>query len=136
MEGKRRELVYGSTECTISCIVANAGTSSVISGEIGEAVGSKVWIINPSDVHELVKPGEVGELVVEGPLVSPAYLNNDTQTEAKYIKRPKWSTTQTRHRMYRTGDLVRCIPENETLVYVSRVDNQVKIHGQRLELGK
>lgn len=38
-------------------------------------------------------------------------------------------------RVYLTGDLVRYSPDG-SLIYVSRKDNQVKINGQRLEIGE
>jgi acyl-coenzyme A synthetase/AMP-(fatty) acid ligase len=122
------KLVYGSTECTISCVVPDASTSTVVPGEIGRPFGSQVWVVKPSDGSDLrlVTEGEVGELVVEGPLVARGYMNNSTRSESKFIKRSA-------HRMYRTGDLVRRL-EDGRLVYVGRVDNQLKIRGQRLEL--
>jgi len=49
-----------------------------------------------------------------------------TENASKFIKHPTY-------RIYRTGDLVRGL-ENGRLVYVGRVDNQVKIRAQRLEL--
>ncbi|KAK3311739.1 hypothetical protein B0H66DRAFT_596325 [Apodospora peruviana] len=127
------KLIYGSTECTISCVVqvTDANARSIVPGEMGFAVGSRAWVVNPTDYQILAKDGEIGELVLEGPLVSRGYLNNAAQSEAKYIKAPKWSDYT--HRMYRTGDLVRRLDDGR-LVYVGRVDNQVKIRGQRLEL--
>lgn len=123
------KLIYGSTECTISCVVPDAGTGAVVPGEIGRPFGSRAWVVESSSHGSdlrLVTEGEVGELVVEGPLVARAYMNRPTESESKFIKRPA-------HRMYRTGDLVRCLDDGR-LVYVGRVDNQVKIRGQRLEL--
>lgn len=37
--------------------------------------------------------------------------------------------------MYRTGDLGRWLPDN-TLEYLSRIDNQIKLNGHRIELGE
>jgi len=122
------KLVYGSTECTISCVVPDASTGTNVPGEIGRPFGSRAWIVKPNNKSRLslVTEGELGELVVEGPLVARGYMNNPTQSESKFIRGPA-------HRMYRTGDLVRRL-EDGRLVYVGRVDNQVKIRGQRLEL--
>ena len=123
------KLVYGSTECTISCVVPDAGTGTVVPGEIGRPFGSRAWVVKSSSDGsdlKLVTEGEVGELVLEGPLVARGYMNSPSESESKFIKRPA-------HRIYRTGDLVRRLDDGR-LVYVGRIDNQVKIRGQRLEL--
>ncbi|KAM7197150.1 hypothetical protein V8F33_005809 [Rhypophila sp. PSN 637] len=128
------KLIYGSTECTISCVVqvTDGNAHSIVPGEIGFPVGSRAWVVDSTDHQILAQVGEMGELVLEGPLVSRGYMNNTAQTEAKYIRSPKWCTDLS-YRMYRTGDLVRRLHDGR-LVYVGRVDNQVKIRGQRLEL--
>ena len=132
------KFIYGSTECTVSCVVPDAGASTIEPGEIGRPTGSHAWVINPQNPQELVEDGEIGELLIQGPLVARGYLGDQAQTQAKFIGPPKWfdatqELTRTRQRMYRTGDLVRRLA-NGRLVYVGRSDNQVKIHGQRLEL--
>ncbi|KAM7214662.1 hypothetical protein V8F06_009983 [Rhypophila decipiens] len=128
------KLIYGSTECTISCVVqvTDANAHSIVPGEMGFPVGSRAWVVDSTDHQILAMGGEMGELVLEGPLISRGYMNNTAQTEAKYIRAPRWCTDSS-HRMYRTGDLVRRFHDGR-LVYVGRVDNQVKIRGQRLEL--
>ena len=122
------KLIYGSTECTISCVVPDAHAGIVVPGEIGRPVGSRAWVVEPGHHPglKLTAHGEVGELVVEGPLVARGYMNNPIQSETKFLK-------HSAQRKYRTGDLVRDL-EDGRLVYVGRVDNQVKIRGQRLEL--
>ncbi|KAM7197972.1 hypothetical protein V8F20_006420 [Naviculisporaceae sp. PSN 640] len=128
------KLIYGSTECTISCVVEHASLHDTSPGEIGRPFGSLAWVVNPEcrEDLDLVDDGQVGELVLEGPLVSREYMNNPSQTAAKYITRTEGSASKS-SRMYRTGDLVRRLVDGR-LVYVGRVDNQVKIRGQRLEL--
>ncbi|KAK3386816.1 hypothetical protein B0H63DRAFT_540907, partial [Podospora didyma] len=125
-------LIYGATECTMSFvkIVDDTVTLPVIPGEIGLPVGCRAFVVYPNNGQKLqhVERGEVGELVVEGPLVSRGYTNNQAQTDAKFI-----ITSELFHRQYRTGDLVREL-DNGNFVYIGRVDNQVKIRGQRLEL--
>jgi len=132
------KLIYGSTECTISCVVTDASIRAVIPGEIGTPVGSQAWVIDPNDVNRLVEDGEVGELMIGGPLVSRGYRNHLSQTKSKFVSPPPWlaadqSQPRQGFRLYRTGDLVRRA-KNGNLLYVGRVDNQIKIRGQRLEL--
>lgn len=91
--------------------------------------------------------GAVGELLIEGPILARGYLNNAEQTKQSFIEDPEWSktlqtrmTTQSgnptiRRRFYKTGDLVRYdILGN--VIYVGRKDHQVKLRGQRIELGE
>ncbi|TPX07288.1 uncharacterized protein E0L32_010785 [Thyridium curvatum] len=125
------KLIYGSTECTVSCVVQNPTSNDNIQGEIGQPVASRIWVTHPSRNNSsgefvTVAEDDVGELVIEGPLVARGYLNAVRESNAKFSNREM-------HRAYRTGDLVRQLPDRR-LVYAGRVDNQVKIRAQRMEL--
>lgn len=74
--------------------------------------------------------------MVEGPLVSRGYLNDEGKTAVSFIANPIWAqvTDQEERRMYVTGDLVRYNGDG-SLDYLGRKDSQVKVRGQRLELG-
>lgn len=88
----------------------------------------------------LVPIGAVGELVLEGPLVGRGYLNDPDKTASAFICNPAWLQSEDgthiprpQSRFYRTGDLVRCDSEDR-LAYVGRMDTQVKLRRQRVEL--
>ena len=90
--------------------------------------------------HDHLLPlGSIGELLLEGPLVGPSYLNNPEKTAAVFIEDPVWLLQDAldrpgRHgRLYKTGDLVR-YNEDGSLTCIKRKDTQVKIRGQRVEL--
>ncbi|KAJ1334924.1 amino acid adenylation domain-containing protein [Microdochium nivale] len=72
-----------------------------------------------------------GELLVGGPPVCNGYINRPELTASKFIKSPD-STT-----WYHTGDRVR-LDRDGRMLYVGRVggDRQIKIRGQRTELGE
>ncbi|KAF4509152.1 hypothetical protein G6O67_005445 [Ophiocordyceps sinensis] len=141
--GKTRLVnAYGPAECGISTI--SRGQSSpehVIS--IGKGAGLVTWVVDPGNHNSLLPPGDVGELVLEGPLVGRGYLDDPEKTARSFIEDPAWllqgppSPGQTgRHgRLYKTGDLVR-YHEDGSLGFVGRKDAQVKIRGQRVELGE
>ncbi|KAM7185078.1 Nonribosomal peptide synthase [Naviculisporaceae sp. PSN 640] len=132
-------VTYGPAECTVTTtgVINNGKTTKAT---IGWALGSTTWVAAP-DKDSLTPVGLVGELLLEGPLVGAGYINNPEKTASSFIQDPSWllqgfgSEFQGRRgRLYRTGDLVRYTPEGE-LVYLGRKDTQVKINGQRTELG-
>ncbi|BBZ31541.1 hypothetical protein MCNF_01460 [Mycolicibacterium confluentis] len=120
---------YGPTEATIwvtwSALVA------------GEAVGIGVPIagvtalvldgrLNPVPV------GVVGELYLAGPGVARGYVGRPDLTADRFVANPFGDSCA---RMYRTGDLVRWTSVGG-LEYLGRADAQIKLRGQRLELGE
>ena len=131
-------ITYGPAECTVTTTgVINCGGTT--KATIGWALGSTTWIADPNK-DALTPVGLIGELLLEGPLVGAGYLNNPEKTAAAFIENPSWllrggaGVEGRRGRLYRTGDLVRYTSEGE-LIYLGRKDTQVKIHGQRTELG-
>ncbi|KAF4439343.1 destruxin synthetase [Fusarium austroafricanum] len=131
---------YGPAECQISTINADASTPEETT-RIGKGVGLLTWVVDQHDHNTLVPPGYIGELLLEGPLVSRGYLGSPQETVAKFIQDPTWllhgnnGQAGRRGRMYKTGDLVR-YNNDGSLSFVGRKDTQVKIHGQRVELGE
>ncbi|KAL2825169.1 hypothetical protein BDW59DRAFT_161884 [Aspergillus cavernicola] len=134
---------YGPCECTIGCTVnGNAATGrDYIS--IGKGNGAAMWITDPNDHESLMPVGAVGELLVEGPIVGQGYLNDPEKTAAAFIEDPSWLVagykgyTGRRGRLYKTGDLGRYDPDGSGgIVFVGRKDTQVKLRGQRVELGE
>ena len=78
--------------------------------------------------------GVVGELCVSGAGLSKGYLNLDELTKDKFIANP-FSQSADDQLLYKTGDLTRWAPDG-TVIFVGRKDNQVKIRGNRIELGE
>jgi amino acid adenylation domain-containing protein len=129
---------YGPAESTIYC-AWNGGVGKLgRPANIGRGLSSLLWVVEVGDYDRLAPVGCVGELLVEGPLLARGYLNDPGKTAENFINDPTWASVvgeSTRgRRMYRTGDLVRYNSDG-TLDYLGRKDTQVKLHGQRLELG-
>jgi acyl-CoA synthetase (AMP-forming)/AMP-acid ligase II len=84
--------------------------------------------------------GAVGEMLVEGPTLARGYLNNPEKTAEAFIYDPSWATDTNeageKRRFYKSGDLVRYNSAQGALTYIGRKDTQVKLHGQRVELGE
>ena len=138
--------IYGPTECTISvtCSPRFTNSSKKNVANLGRPLAALAWVADPSN-HDHLRPiGATGELLIEGPLVSRGYLGDTVKTEQAFLKNPSWlskygfidrSPRSEGHRIYKTGDLVR-YSEAGCLEYVGRKDTQVKINGQRVELGE
>ena len=76
-----------------------------------------------------VPPGEAGELYVSGVQVTNGYFNDPERTKAVYVKIPNMGNEV----WFKTGDLVK-ERKNGNLNYLGRLDHQVKILGNRVEL--
>jgi amino acid adenylation domain-containing protein len=136
---------YGPSE---TCVIAAASTKvdhdgTVLNREpatIGRAVGCRCWIVDPRNHNRLMPIGSIGELLIEGPIVARGYLGNDTKTRDAFIEHPSWRTGMNlaggrADRMYKTGDLV-AYNSDGSLTYIARFDTQVKLNGQRIEVGE
>ncbi|MER7980507.1 amino acid adenylation domain-containing protein [Streptomyces sp. NPDC095817] len=128
--------LYGPTETTIDAVAHRwkAG-SAPVAGEGTVPIGCPV---DNNRVHVLdaglrpVPPGVIGELYIAGEGLARGYLNRPGLTSARFVADPHGPVGS---RMYRTGDLVRRDGDG-LLTYVSRADDQVKLHGFRIELGE
>ena len=131
-------LAYGPTECTVVCLTLDTSNLCFHPGDLGQLVAGQAWVVDQNDSNQLTRVGDVGELLIEGPTLARGYLNDAEKTRESFIPCPMWypiSYQQDRPRMYRTGDLVK-YHDNGTISFVSRKDNQVKVRGQRLEIGE
>ncbi|KKP00783.1 hypothetical protein THAR02_07109 [Trichoderma harzianum] len=127
---------YGPCECAINSTGSNLLKAGARGAVIGKPLQSRLWIVDPENDQLLVPPGAVGELVVNGPIVGRGYLNNPDRTKAAFMEMPRWATASLNAgRFYKTGDLARWTSDG-SIHYLGRKDVQVKIHGQRIELGE
>jgi len=78
-----------------------------------------------------VPQGVVGELYIGGIQVARGYLQREELNRAAFIPDPFNITPN--GNLYKTGDLARYLP-NGALEYIGRVDFQVKLNGNRIEL--
>jgi thioesterase domain-containing protein/SAM-dependent methyltransferase len=77
--------------------------------------------------------GVPGELYLSGDSLARGYLHRPAQTAERFLPDPL--STAPGARLYRTGDLARRLSDGQ-LEYLGRLDHQVKIRGQRVELGE
>ncbi|MGJ4931580.1 amino acid adenylation domain-containing protein [Bradyrhizobium sp. HKCCYLRH3095] len=89
------------------------------------------------DMMRRIPIGGIGELYIGGVGVTRGYLNRAGLTSERFVPDPfvRPDPDGARPRLYRTGDLCRWLPNGE-IEYFGRADGQVKINGQRIELGE
>lgn len=117
---------YGPTETTIISTYYHVQKIE-FNLPIGRPFANEAcYVINQSG--NLCEVGEKGELYIAGECVAAGYKNNRKQTEERFLKNIFGHGI-----MYRTGDVV-ALENDGYLHFFGRKDNQVKVHGFRVEL--
>jgi amino acid adenylation domain-containing protein len=110
---------YGPTETTIL---------ATLSGDLRTADPTGPAPIGTAVAGLSVRLAADGELLIAGPGVARGYRGDPAATAAAFVHADG-------RRWYRTGDLGRLLDTGD-LVFVGRRDGQVKVHGNRIELGE
>lgn len=130
--GRRLFNGYGPTECTVTMIVEECHGVWNTSPPIGLPMANHVAHVLDSRLRQ-VPVGVPGELVIGGAGLARGYLDRAELTAQKFVTDP--FGTAPGGRLYRTGDLVKRLRDGR-LVFLGRLDQQVKIRGLRIELGE
>lgn len=118
--------VYGPTEITMCCssLEINKDYSN-----IGTPFANfKLHVLD--EFGNVLPIGVPGELCVSGRAITRGYLNRPELTAEKFVNLPI-----AEGKVYRTGDLS-CWNRRGEMEYLGRIDDQVKLRGQRMELGE
>lgn len=130
------ENIYGPTELTIACTYyrwnRDRSPEESINGvvPIGEPFPGMIPLV-VDESRNPVKLGDDGELLMTGPQLTLGYWRDPTKTAAAFVTPPGQQQV-----FYCTGDRVRLLSESGPLLYLGRMDNQIKILGHRVELGE
>ncbi len=130
------ENIYGPTELTIGCTAYrwdNANSPDECEQgivPIGQPFDGMRALIVDEQLGE-VEDGRDGELLMTGPQLSPGYWQDEEKTRQAFVP-----VAGKNGAFYRTGDRVRRSALNGPLVYLGRLDNQIKVLGHRIELGE
>jgi amino acid adenylation domain-containing protein len=129
------ENLYGPTELTIACTFHRWNPTHSDDEHpmglvpIGEPFDGMEVAIVDENLNE-VPQGTDGELTMSGPQLTLGYWKDPEKTASAFVSIPSRVGTY-----YKTGDRVRR-SESKPMVYLGRVDHQVKILGHRVELGE
>lgn len=126
--------LYGPTEVTDICTyyIVNRVFGDAEAIPIGNACNNcDVLVITP-DGRE-AGPDEEGELYVRGSFLAAGYYNNPQKTAEAFIQNPL--NPHYPELVYKTGDIVKRNSRGE-LLYITRIDFQIKHMGYRIELGE
>jgi len=127
-EGREIINTYGPTEATVGATYGHCFPGKPI--HIGRPLpGYRCHIL---DEHN--QESDRGELAISGIGVATGYLNNPEASEAKFITNP-FATGDDDRILYRTGDLAAWDADGN-IVWLGRLDAQVKIRGHRIELAE
>ena len=127
--------LYGPTEAAV-----DVSWYPACGPELAAVTGSSVpigWPVWNTGLRILdaamrpVPPGGAGDLYLTGIQLAQGYLGRPDLTASRFIADP----FAPGERMYRTGDVARWLT-NGAVEYLGRSDDQLKIRGQRIELGE
>ncbi|MGY4743247.1 amino acid adenylation domain-containing protein [Streptomyces sp. ATMOS53] len=120
--------LYGPTETTIWSAASRLVPNEPVT--LGAPIANTaLYVLDGS--RRPVPTGVAGELYIAGHGVADGYLGRPDLTAERFLPDP--FAPLPGGRMYRTGDLVRRLADGR-LVYLGRIDSQVKVRGFRVEL--
>lgn len=120
--------LYGPTEATgmSAYWIADRELEMGESIPIGRAFpNTEIFLID-----EKGNESDCGEIYIRGGCLSSGYFNDEDATESVFVRDPR--NKYLCERVYRTGDAAR-INERGELVYLGRLDRQIKLMGRRIE---
>jgi acyl-CoA synthetase (AMP-forming)/AMP-acid ligase II len=127
--------MYIPAECTIQGVYhkvdrAHINTQYIPLGK--PLVNYEIYLLN--EKQQLVIPGQIGEIYVSGACVFNGYVNQPQLTEQ--VRLILSHITHHSNPIYKTGDLAKQLLPSGDIVFMGRADHQVKLRGQRLEVGE
>jgi amino acid adenylation domain-containing protein/non-ribosomal peptide synthase protein (TIGR01720 family) len=123
---------YGPTEATVGALTYPLGETSVqLTSDtvpLGRPLGNVQTYILDEELR-LVPTGAPGELHIGGAGLARGYISRADATAEKFIPNP---FSDRGERLYKTGDRARYLSDGG-IEFLGRIDNQLKIHGFRIE---
>ncbi|MBL0743084.1 non-ribosomal peptide synthetase [Chryseolinea lacunae] len=136
LAGESVELVnlYGPTETTLAKMFNRIGEAPSDPNAIiplGVPLPNTSVIVCNDGVQ--CKIGAIGEILIKTPFRSKGYYNDAVMTAEKFVPNPLHNDYD--DIVYRTGDVGQYLADGR-IAFVGRMDSQVKIRGNRVELSE
>ncbi|MET8607296.1 amino acid adenylation domain-containing protein [Streptomyces rubiginosohelvolus] len=126
--------LYGPTEAAVDVTAHPVTATDIASGHV--PIGRPVWNTTTLVLDERLRPappGAAGELYLAGAQLAYGYHGRAALTASRFVADPYGPPGS---RLYRTGDLARLRAADGALEHLGRVDDQIKLRGQRVEPGE
>jgi amino acid adenylation domain-containing protein len=132
LPGVRLDNLYGPTEAAID---VTAYTVADVDPRSSVPIGTPVHNTGIRILDSHLRPvplGVAGDLYIAGIQLARGYHRRPSLTASRFVADPHGSPGD---RLYRTGDIARW-RRNGDIEFLGRADDQIKIRGQRVELGE
>ena len=121
---------YGPSETTNICTVNPRVSGNDRINNIGRPfANTSAFVVSEGPDFHPIPRGGVGELCFGGDQVFRGYLKMPELNSQKVIEHSHFG------RIYRSGDLGRLLTDG-SILFEGRIDDQIKLRGQRIELGE
>jgi amino acid adenylation domain-containing protein len=127
---------YGPTETTVGVTTYHVNESVKEVRSVTLPIGRPLPNVQAYVLDDYMQPvpaGVAGDLYIGGKCVARGYLNRAELTATRFIPNP--FSAEPGERLYRTGDVVRYLADGQ-IEFLGRQDEQVKVHGFRIEPGE
>ena len=130
----QREILntYGPTEATVGATFSFSRPGEPIT--IGKPLPNYYCYVLDESLN-ILPQGTEGELCISGVGLSPGYMGRDDLTAEKFLPNPHAVPGTYTEFLYRTGDRAK-VDQAGNIVWLGRIDGQVKIRGHRIELSE
>ncbi|MBV4530693.1 non-ribosomal peptide synthetase [Pseudomonas sp. SWRI107] len=119
---------YGPTETAINVTHWHCQATDGVRSPIGNPLGNVLCRVLDEE-FQLSAPGVPGELCLGGAGLARGYLGRPGLTAERFVPQPDGNGA----RLYRSGDRARWHVPSQSLDYLGRLDQQVKVRGFRVE---
>jgi amino acid adenylation domain-containing protein len=127
---------YGPTEATVGVLTYRVEENQLAPEMSTLPLGRPIANVQIYLLDQHLRPvaiGVQGELYISGASLARGYLHRPALTAEKFI--PNLLSKMPGGRLYKTGDLAHYLPDGN-IVFLGRLDHQVKLRGYRIELGE